>query len=90
MNDIENLSWKMVLPGKADETLFIKKGEYFLIIQIYVDDIIFSAANNVPCQEFSNLLRKEFEVSVVGELNLFTGASDQAMPRCIFINQGNM
>jgi len=55
-----------------DKTLFIKeKEEDFLVIQVYVDDIIFGATNNVLCQEFSNLMSKEFEMIIVEELNFF-------------------
>ena len=57
-----------------DKILFIKtKGEVFPIIQVYADDIVFGATNNHLCQEFSNLMSKEFETSVVGELNFFLG-----------------
>jgi len=58
--------------GIIHKTPFIKtKGNDFLIIQVYVDDIIFGAINNVQHQEFSNLMSKEFEMSMVGKLNFF-------------------
>jgi len=60
--------------GKVDNTLFLKsKGEYLLIVQIYVDDIIFGATHNDLCDEFSKLMRSEFEVSIMGRLNFFLG-----------------
>ena len=44
--------------GKVDNTLFLKsKGEHLLIVQVYVDDIIFGATNNGLCDEFSDLMR---------------------------------
>ena len=44
-----------------------------LIIQVYVDDIIFGATHNDLCDEFSKMMRSEFEMSVMGELNFFLG-----------------
>jgi len=60
--------------GKVDNTLFLKsKGEYLFIVQAYVDDIIFGATNNDLCNEFSKLMKSEFEMSMMGELNFFLG-----------------
>jgi len=44
-----------------------------LIVQVYVDDIIFGATNNDLCDDFSKLMRNEFEMSMMGELNFFLG-----------------
>ena len=50
-------------------TLFIKiKLNNFLIIQIYIDDIIFGATNEVLCEEFAKLIHGEFEMSIMIEL----------------------
>ena len=58
--------------GKVYNTLFLKsKGEHLLIVQIYVDDIIFGATHNDLCNEFSKMMRSEFEMSMMGELNFF-------------------
>ena len=44
---------------KADTTLFIKnKNEDILIIQIYVDDIIFGSTNKSLCKEFLSCMSK--------------------------------
>ena len=60
--------------GKIDNTLFLKsKGEHLLIVQVYVDDIIFGATNSDLCDEFSKLMRSEFKMSMMGELNFFLG-----------------
>nr|KYP59274.1 hypothetical protein KK1_014706 [Cajanus cajan] len=45
----------------------------FIIVQIYVDDIIFGATNENICQEFSKLMQDEFEMSMMGELKFFLG-----------------
>ena len=60
--------------GKIDTTLFIKsKHNEMLIVQIYVDDIIFCATNVSLCEEFSKSMHSEFEMSMIGELNFFLG-----------------
>jgi len=60
--------------GKVDNTLFLKsKGEHLLIVQVYVDDIIFGATHNDLCDEFSKMMRSEFEMSMISELNFFLG-----------------
>jgi len=60
--------------GKVDDTLFLKsKGEHLLIVQVSVDDIIFGATHNDLCNEFSKMMRSEFEMSMMGELNFFLG-----------------
>jgi len=43
------------------------------MVQVYVDDIIFGATNNDLCDEFAKLMRSEFEMSMMGELNFFLG-----------------
>ena len=60
--------------GKVDTTLFTKKlnGEIF-ICQVYVDDIIFGSSNEDYCKEFGELMSKEFEMSMIGELTFFLG-----------------
>ena len=60
--------------GKIDNTLFLLKREQeLLIIQVYVDDIIFGATSEHLCEEFSSLMGKEFEMSMMGELTFFLG-----------------
>ena len=74
--------------GKVDTTLFIKvKGHDILVVQIYVDHIIFSATNESPCQEFSKVMQGEFEMNVMGELTFFLGLQVKQTKAVIFINQ---
>jgi len=44
-----------------------------ILVQIYVDDIIFGATNDSLCKEFSNDMQSKFEMSMMGELNFFLG-----------------
>ncbi|KAL9268907.1 Retrovirus-related Pol polyprotein from transposon RE2-like protein [Drosera capensis] len=68
--------------GQVDKTLFIKNHgkSNLLIVQIYVDDIKFGATNEILCKEFFELMKGEFEISMMGELIFFLGVQ---------IKQGN-
>ena len=58
--------------GKVDINLFIKKSKNdLLIVQIYIDDIIFGATNHCLYEEFSKLMQGEFEMRVMVELKFF-------------------
>ena len=60
--------------GKVDTTLFIKhKNDEMLIVQIYVDGIIFGAINHSLCEKFSKLMQGEFKMNLMGELKFFLG-----------------
>ena len=65
---------KYFCKGKVDTIRFIKiKDKDLLVVQIYVDDIIFGSTNDILCQEFSKLMQGKFEMSMLGELNFFLG-----------------
>ncbi|GJT21536.1 retrovirus-related pol polyprotein from transposon TNT 1-94 [Tanacetum coccineum] len=60
--------------GMVDNTLFTKKFKSDLIIvQIYVDDIIFGSTCQNLCDDFAKIMHDEFEMSMMGELNFFLG-----------------
>jgi hypothetical protein len=60
--------------GEADSTLFIRRnGKDIFICQIYVDDIIFGSTNDKFSEEFSRIMTKRFEMSMMGELKFFLG-----------------
>ncbi|WJZ81440.1 hypothetical protein VitviT2T_001283 [Vitis vinifera] len=74
--------------GKIDTTLFIKTKESdMLLVQIYVDDIIFGATNVSLCEEFSKCMHSEFEMSMMGELNFFLRLQIKQLKEGTFINQ---
>nr|GEW37045.1 ribonuclease H-like domain-containing protein [Tanacetum cinerariifolium] len=60
--------------GTIDQTLFIRRqrGD-FILVQIYVDDIIFGSSNLQLCREFKALMHEKFQMSAMGELNFFLG-----------------
>jgi hypothetical protein len=58
--------------GTIDNNLYIKtKGNDFLIVLVYVDDIIFRSNNASLVQWFSSAMQSEFEMSMIGELSFF-------------------
>nr|GEW75935.1 retrotransposon protein, putative, unclassified [Tanacetum cinerariifolium] len=60
--------------GSIDPTLFINKhGEDILLVQIYVDDIIFGSMNLKLSKRFEKLMHIKFEKSMMGELKFFLG-----------------
>ncbi|KAJ9551929.1 LOW QUALITY PROTEIN: hypothetical protein OSB04_015974 [Centaurea solstitialis] len=74
--------------GKLDPTLFIKTdGNDILLVQIYVDDIIFGSTNSDMCTWFSDLMTTRFEMSMLRELLFFLGLQVLQKPDGILINQ---
>ncbi|GJU29455.1 putative ribonuclease H-like domain-containing protein [Tanacetum coccineum] len=74
--------------GKIDKTLFIKriKGD-ILLVQVYVDDIIFVSTKKSLCTRFEKLMHKKFQMSFMGELTLFLGLQVTQKDDGIFISQ---
>ena len=52
-----------------------------------MDDIIFSATNEMLCQDFSKLMQKEFEMSMMEEQKLFLALQIKQTPKGISIHQ---
>ena len=74
--------------GYADRILFVKNDEdYLLVAQIYVDDIVFGATIDARVIEFSKEMKKEFEMSMVGELTFFLGLQVKQRKEGIYISQ---
>ncbi|GJR40038.1 retrovirus-related pol polyprotein from transposon TNT 1-94 [Tanacetum coccineum] len=74
--------------GTIDPTLFtIRYGEDILLVQIYVDDIIFGSTNPKYSKRFEKLMHSRFEMSLMGEMKFFLGLQIHQSPRGIFINQ---
>nr|GEX26033.1 hypothetical protein [Tanacetum cinerariifolium] len=61
-----------------DQTLFIKRQRgNFILVQVYVDDIIFRSSNPQLCREFEALMHENFQMSVVlGDILKKFGYSD--------------
>ncbi|GJW77408.1 putative ribonuclease H-like domain-containing protein [Tanacetum coccineum] len=74
--------------GKIDKTLFIRrvKGD-ILLVQVYVDDIIFGSTKKSLCTEFVKMMHKKFQMSSIGELTFFLGLQVKQKEDRIFISQ---
>jgi hypothetical protein len=58
--------------GSVDKTLFtLKYGNDFLLVQIYVNDIIFVGSSHTFVLSFQEMMEKEFQMSMIGELTFF-------------------
>ncbi|KAI3772107.1 hypothetical protein L6452_03282 [Arctium lappa] len=74
--------------GVIDKTLFIKrKKKDILLVQIYVDDIIFGSTRDNMCKEFEELMHQRFKMNSMGELTFFLGLQVQQKSDGIFICQ---
>ncbi|KAJ9536611.1 hypothetical protein OSB04_un000212 [Centaurea solstitialis] len=74
--------------GSVDSTLFImKEGDHIVVIQVYVDDIIFGSTSKDLCKKFETIMTQEFKMSMMGEINFFLGLQVKQFSDGIFINQ---
>ncbi|GJU08052.1 uncharacterized mitochondrial protein-like protein [Tanacetum coccineum] len=73
---------------KIDKTLFIKrhKGD-ILLVQVYVDDIIFGSTKKELCFAFEKLMHEKFQMNSMGELTFFLGLQVKQKKDGIFISQ---
>ncbi|GJU70700.1 retrovirus-related pol polyprotein from transposon TNT 1-94 [Tanacetum coccineum] len=74
--------------GVVDPTLFTRKsGKHILLVQIYVDDIIFASTDHNACNTFSKEMSSKFQMSMMGQMSFFLGLQVSQSPGGIFINQ---
>ncbi|GJU74098.1 putative ribonuclease H-like domain-containing protein [Tanacetum coccineum] len=74
--------------GIIDKTLFIKKDKGdILLVEVYVDDIIFGSTKKSLCTEFESLMHKKFQMSSMRELTFFLGLQVMQRSDGIFISQ---
>jgi hypothetical protein len=73
---------------KIDTIFFTKrKGKDILIVQIYVDDIIFGITNESLCKNFVKHIQDELEMNMMRELNFILRSQIKQEKNRIFINQ---
>nr|GEZ51689.1 putative ribonuclease H-like domain-containing protein [Tanacetum cinerariifolium] len=74
--------------GTIDRTLFIRRqrGD-FILVQVYMDDIIFGSSNPQLCREFEAFMHEKFQMSAMGELNFFLGLQVLQKEDGIFLSQ---
>nr|GEU72724.1 hypothetical protein [Tanacetum cinerariifolium] len=74
--------------GSVDPTLFIRReGKELLLVQIYVDDIIFAASTPELCDLFAKIMCSKFKMSMMCKISFFSGLQISQSPKGIFINQ---
>jgi hypothetical protein len=72
----------------VDKTLFTSNhGTYFLLAQIYVDDIIFGGSSQTLVSRFQEMMESEFSMSMMGELTFFLGIQVKQMKQGTFMHQ---
>ena len=77
--------------GSVDKTLFLlRQGNDSLIVQIYVDDIIFGGSSHSLVAKFAESMSKEFEMSMMDELTFFLGLQIKQTQEGTFVHQGNI
>ncbi|WVZ94023.1 hypothetical protein U9M48_039966 [Paspalum notatum var. saurae] len=74
--------------GSVDKTLFLlSRGGDTLIVQIYVDDIIFGGSSHALVSSFAEQMSREFEMSFMGELQFFLGLQIKQGLEGTFVHQ---
>ncbi|GKA89051.1 retrovirus-related pol polyprotein from transposon TNT 1-94 [Tanacetum coccineum] len=74
--------------GTVDPTLIIRRqGKDLLLVQIYVDDIIFASTTPELCDQFFKIMCSQFKMSTMGKISFFLRLQISQSPRGIFINQ---
>ncbi|GJV60301.1 retrovirus-related pol polyprotein from transposon TNT 1-94 [Tanacetum coccineum] len=74
--------------GTMDPTLFIRReGKEMLLVQIYINDIIFASTTPELCDKFAKIMCSKFKMSMMGKISFFLGLQISQSPRGIFLNQ---
>jgi hypothetical protein len=74
--------------GSVDKTLFTLKHENdFLVVHIYVDDIIFGGSSHVLVSSFQEMMENEFQMSLMGALTFFFGIQVKQTKQDTFVHQ---
>jgi hypothetical protein len=74
--------------GSADNNLYIKVSQgNILLIEAYVDDIIFGSDDDRLSHKFSKEMQSEFEMSLLEELSFFLGLQIHQSKQGVFISQ---
>jgi hypothetical protein len=74
--------------GNADNNLYIKVNQdNILLIEVYIDDIIFGSDDDKMSQKFTKDMQNEFEMSLLGELSFFFGLQICQSNQGFFISQ---
>jgi hypothetical protein len=74
--------------GSVDKTFFtLNHGTDFLLVQIYVDDIIFCGSSHTLMSRFQEMMESEFQMSIMGELTFFFSIQVKQIKQGTFVHQ---
>jgi hypothetical protein len=74
--------------GSVDKTIFtLNHGTDFLLVQIYVDDIIFGGSSHTLMSIFQKMMESEFQMFMMGELTFFSGIQVKQTKQATFVHQ---
>jgi hypothetical protein len=74
--------------GILDKTLFtLNHGTDFLLVQIYVDDIMFGGSSHILMSRFQKMMESEFQIPMMGDLTFFLGIQVKQMKQGTFLHQ---
>jgi hypothetical protein len=74
--------------GSVDKTLFtLNHGTDFLLVHIYVDDIIFGGSSHTLVSRFQEMMESEFQMSMIGELTFFLCIQVKQTKQGTFVHQ---
>jgi len=72
----------------CEHTLFVKKERSdFLVVSVYVDDLIYTGSSMEMIEGFKNSMMEEFAMTDLGKMKYFLGVEVIQDERGIFINQ---
>ncbi|GJY54802.1 putative ribonuclease H-like domain-containing protein [Tanacetum coccineum] len=74
-------------PGFIDPQYHKKDKHDIILVQVYVDDIIFGSTKKSWCDEFKALMKSRFQMSSIGEFTFFLGLQFKQKEDGIFISQ---
>ncbi|GKC70276.1 retrovirus-related pol polyprotein from transposon TNT 1-94 [Tanacetum coccineum] len=78
---------KKALYGLKQVPRTCRKGKDVLLVQIYVDDIIFASTTTELCDKFFEIMCSKFKMPMMGKISFFLGLQISQSPRGIFLNQ---
>jgi hypothetical protein len=74
--------------GSVDKTLFtLNHSTNFLLVQIYMDDIIFGGSSHTLVSRFQEMMKSEFQMSMMGELTFLLGIQVKQTKQDTFMHQ---
>jgi hypothetical protein len=74
--------------GMVGKILFLlKQGDDILIVQVYMDDIVFGGSSHSLVARFAEDMSKEFEMSMMGEMQFFLGLQIKQVKEGTFVHE---